>query len=132
MKNEYIIFIKEIFYWIDGFYYAILPCALILVGNALIITNIKRAMKAQRHLTNSFDQGGRHAHDQRQITLMLVIVSVTFLLLNLPLAIFYIIKPYWTFPKPSYDEVKYMFSFRFTHAMADSNHAINFYLYFLR
>ncbi|CAG5132580.1 unnamed protein product, partial [Candidula unifasciata] len=132
MKHGYTIFITESFYWIDGVYYAILPCLLILVGNTLIITNIKRATKIQRHLTNSFDQGGRKTRDQRQITVMLVVVSVIFLLLIMPSAIFYIIKPSWNYQQHSYEHVKYLFTTRFIHVLADANHAVNFYLYFLR
>lgn len=132
MKHEYVIFAQDSFYWIDGLYYAILPCLLILIGNTLIITNIKRATKIQRHLTNSFDQGGRKARDQRQITVMLVVVSVVFLLLNMPNAVFYIVKRSWSYQEQSYEHVKNLFTNRLVHVLADANHAVNFYLYFLR
>ncbi|BFZ17963.1 hypothetical protein BsWGS_21001 [Bradybaena similaris] len=132
MKHEYVVFTHDdSYYWIEALYYAILPCLLILIGNMLIITNIKRATKIQRHLTNSFDQGGRKARDQRQITVMLVVVSVIFLLLNMPNAVFYIVKRSWKYQENSYEHVKHMFINRFFHVLADANHAVNFYLYFL-
>ncbi|CAG5128898.1 unnamed protein product [Candidula unifasciata] len=131
MKPEFHTFLLT-FYWVEGFYSAVLPCLFILIGNVLIITNIKRARKAQRHLTNAFDQGGRKSRDQRQITVMLIVVSVVFLVLNLPTAVFYFAKKWWTFEKPSYEHVKNIFTARFIHMLADANHAVNFYLYFLR
>ncbi|XP_005097252.1 neuropeptide SIFamide receptor [Aplysia californica] len=133
IRPEYVDFINYTFYWLSAVYSLILPCFFILLGNTLIILNIVRAGRVQRHLTNSFDQGGRKARDQRQITLMLVVVSVVFLMLNMPNAIFYIVKPTWkdSLEPFSYDEAKYTFTARFIHILSDANHAVNFYLYFL-
>ncbi|BFZ03615.1 hypothetical protein BsWGS_06654 [Bradybaena similaris] len=130
MKPEFQTFLVR-FYWVEGLYWAVLPILFIVIGNVLIITNIKRARKAQRHLTNAFDQGGRKSRDQRQITVMLIVVSLVFLLLNLPNAVFYFFRKFWVFEEPSYEEVKFMFTARLIHLLADANHAVNFYLYFL-
>ncbi|XP_059163881.1 putative G-protein coupled receptor F59B2.13 [Physella acuta] len=131
MKEEYQPFVRNIFYWLDGFYSALLPCGFILIGNILIIINIKRARKAQRHLTNTFDQSTRKGRDQRQITIMLVLVSIVFLVLNIPNAVLYFLKPYWVYEENSYEQVKFRFTSHLVHVLSDSNHAVNFYLYFL-
>lgn len=132
LKHEYLPFVRHIFYWLDGFYSALLPCSFILVGNILIIINIKRARKAQRHLTNTFDQSTRKGRDQRQITIMLVLVSIVFLVLNIPNAFVYFFKPYWVYEPNSYEHAKFKFTLHLVHLLSDSNHAVNFYLYFLR
>lgn len=131
INPEYVVTFLTWFYWVEGFYSAVLPCLFILIGNVLIITNIRRARKAQRHLTNAFDQGGRKSRDQRQITVMLIVVSLVFLLLNLPGAVLYFATNSWVRSAP-YEKVKYMFTSRLIHLLADANHAVNFYLYFLR
>ncbi|CAL1529851.1 unnamed protein product, partial [Lymnaea stagnalis] len=131
LKQEYQDFLTGAFYYISGCLYVLLPCVFVLAGNALIIINIKRARRAQRHLTNAFDQGGRTARDQRQITVMLIAVSVVFLMLNIPNAIIYFAKNSWKYELLSYDHAKYNFTIRFIHMLSDANHAVNFYLYFL-
>lgn len=134
VMTEYQFFIHKTLYWIDAVYATILPCCLVLTGNVLIIVNIRRARRAQRHLTSSYDQRGRTARDQKQITIMLIVVSVVFLVLNIPNAAFYLAKINWK-PDSSwsvYEKALYSFYGRLVHILSDSNHAVNFYLYFLR
>ena len=125
----------QVHYWLDACVGHILPCAMVLTGNALIVFSIRRARRAQRNLTSVVDRGGRQSKDQRQITCMLIAVSVVFLLLNIPNALFYLLKNrIWPLPITpySYDLAIYRFTARLVHALTDANHAVNFYLYFLR
>ncbi|KAI8796549.1 G-protein coupled receptor isoform X2 [Biomphalaria glabrata] len=131
LKDEYIDVVHGAFYYITGTHSILLPCALIFTGNALIILSIRQARAVQRHLTNSVEQGGRKAKDQRQITVMLVVVSIVFLLLNTPNAFLYFFKKYWEYELWSYSHAEYFFTARFIHLLLDANHAVNFYLYFL-
>ena len=132
LRKEYVEFIKETFYYLHGVYSLILPCFFICLGNSLIIFNVIKAGKVQRQMTNSFDPNSRKARDQKQITVMLVVVSVVFLLLNMPNAIFYMAKKFWKFEFYSYEHAEYYFTARFITVLSDANHAVNFYIYFLR
>ena len=134
IRAEYAEFIRETFYYLHGSYSLILPCCFICLGNSLIIFNVIKAGKVQRQMTNSFSEAGsRKARDQKQITVMLVVVSVVFLALNMPNAVFYMVKKYWPkFQTYSYEHAKYFFTARFISVLSDANHAVNFYIYFLR
>ena len=125
----------QVHYWLDACVGHVTPCILVLTGNALIVFSIRRARRAQRSLTSVVDRGGRQSKDQRQITCMLIAVSVVFLLLNIPNSMFYLLKDrIWTERSEpfTYERAKYDFTGRLVHALTDANHAVNFYLYFLR
>ncbi|GFN74793.1 thyrotropin-releasing hormone receptor [Plakobranchus ocellatus] len=123
----------QIHYWLDASVGSLVPCVLVLTGNALIVFSIRRAKKTQITLTGAVDRGGRQSRDQRQITIMLIAVSMVFLVLNIPNALFYLTKNRWSrgLQKYSYDMAVFYFIARLVHALTDANHAVNFYLYFL-
>lgn len=126
-------FMLDYWYWADGLAYAIIPCLLVLTSNTLIIINVQMSSKAQRQLTNNFDQSSRRMRDQQQITTMLVVISIVFLSLMLPNSVFYLVSDHWkrsTAPN-SYELLEYYFTKQFIHMLCDLNHAVNFYLYFL-
>ncbi|ESP02783.1 hypothetical protein LOTGIDRAFT_156728 [Lottia gigantea] len=131
-QTEYETFIYLYWYWIDGALYAIVPCILLFVFNFLIIFGIRKSTRIQeglihnksRHTTETMKQ-------QRQITIMLVVVSVVFVLLILPNCLFFIIKAYWIYTPNSYEHVIFLLTEQLIFVLADSNHAVNFYLYFL-
>ncbi|ESP02781.1 hypothetical protein LOTGIDRAFT_156726 [Lottia gigantea] len=129
---EYQTFISLYWYWIDGTLYAIIPCILLFIFNFLIIFGIRRSGRIQKDLTNSkSDQMAEKFRQQRQITIMLVVVSIVFVMLTIPNCLFYIVKPYWTYQKNSYDHAKFVMTNQIIFVLSDSNHAVNFYLYFL-
>ncbi|XP_050407375.1 FMRFamide receptor-like [Patella vulgata] len=131
-KQEYLQFINLYWYWIDGALYAILPCILLFVFNLLIIFGIRRSGKIQKELTNSkSDQMAEKFRQLRQITIMLVVVSIVFVLLTIPNCLFFIVKPYWTYQENSYEHAQYLLTNQLIFVLSDSNHAVNFYLYFL-
>ena len=68
---------------------------------------------------------------QRQITMMLVVVCVAFVLLITPNAIFYAVKPYWTYTRNTLGHATFIFTGELIFLLCDSTHAVNFYLYFL-
>lgn len=67
---------------------------------------------------------------QRQITIMLVVVCIAFVLLIAPLALFFAVESYVSFEERSLMHAKVLFTRQLVHALADSTHAVNFYLYF--
>ncbi|GFO38970.1 thyrotropin-releasing hormone receptor [Plakobranchus ocellatus] len=134
LKQSYKPYLRgQIHYWLDACVGSIIPCMLILTGNALIVFSIRRAKKTQRTLTSEVERRGRQSRNQRQITGMLIAVSLVFLLLNIPNALFYLTKTKWSerIVPFSYDSAVFYFMARLVHALTDTNHAVNFFLYFL-
>lgn len=131
-NKEHMEFIEKVWYWIDGCLYAIIPCILLVMFNGLIILGIRKSRKIQKDLTNNkSDQMAEKYRQQRQITIMLIVVSIVFVVLVLPNCLFFIVKPYWVFESGSHGQaVNYLVS-QLIFLLSDFNHAINFYLYFL-
>ena len=48
---EYSEFVNYVWYWLDGSFFALLPCLLLIIFNTLIIVGIRRAASIQRQLT---------------------------------------------------------------------------------
>ena len=132
-KEELQDFMYDYWYWADALVYAIIPCLLVITSNTLIIINVQMSNKTQRQLTNNFDQSSRRARDQQQITTMLIVISLIFLVLMLPNSIFYLVSVAWleSVQHGSYAFVEYAFTKQLIHVLCDLNHAVNFYLYFL-
>ena len=129
---EYSDFLKYYWYWIDGLLFAILPSIILVIFNVLIIHGIRRSARVQKDLTNNKnDHMAEKFRQQRQITIMLVVVSVTFVILNLPNCIFFILKGYWKYEENTFGHAVYMLTNQIVFILSDSNNAINFYLYFL-
>ncbi|XP_076455670.1 rhodopsin-like [Babylonia areolata] len=139
-KQEYLEFVEFVWYWIDGVLYALLPCVLLIVFNTLIILGIKRAANIQRQLTEDSNcrnkqvkgQAMEQLRQQRQITVMLVVISVVFVLLTIPNCIFFIYKPYWKVERSAYrDYANYKCIEQIVYFLSDASHAINFFVYFI-
>lgn len=87
-------------------------------------------INSQRELTGKATQVVETMRQQRQITIMLVIVCVAFVVLITPIAIFYAVKHHWEYTRFSYEHAKYLFTQQLIFVLCDSTHAVNFYLYF--
>ncbi|XP_059166043.1 uncharacterized protein LOC131948450 [Physella acuta] len=116
--------------WLDALFLAILPAILLIVMNTLIILGIRRSARVQRELTNKANQVAETMRQQRQITIMLVIVCIAFVLLMTPNALFYAANYYWQYEEHTNSHAQYVFTEQLIFFLSDSTHAINFYLYF--
>ena len=81
------------------------------------------ASSKQSQVTESWRQ-------QRQITTMLVVVCVAFVVLITPNAVFYVVRPHWTYTPGTAEHARFRFTSELIFVLCDSTHAINFYLYF--
>ncbi|CAG5132230.1 unnamed protein product [Candidula unifasciata] len=120
----------RVWYWLDAVIYAFLPALLLIVLNALIIKGIRHSAIVQRELTSKASQVAETTRQQRQITIMLVVVCIAYVLLITPLALFYAIQPYWSYKQNPGEHAKYLFINQLAFMLSDSTHAVNFYLYF--
>ncbi|KAL8594188.1 hypothetical protein ACOMHN_030082 [Nucella lapillus] len=137
--EDYLEFVSYVWYWVDATFYALLPCVLLAIFNTLIIVGIKRAASIQRQLTEVestsrskryLNQATEKIRQQRQITIMLVVVCVVFVILTLPNCIVFIYKPYWNPEPQTLEEAKYRLVEQIIYLLSDLSHATNFFVYF--
>ncbi len=123
----------HVWYWINVVMYALLPCILLLVFNALIIVGIRRSFKVHRFLNrnDSTNPGNSVAERQRQITVMLVTSAITLVVLTTPRCVLLILSPYLNAPGKSMEGATLYLIDTIAYVLCDSTHAINFYLYSL-
>ncbi|GFS19121.1 thyrotropin-releasing hormone receptor [Elysia marginata] len=129
IKDEYKEFFK-VWFWVDAVIYAILPALLLIVMNSLIIRGIRRSAQIQLELTGKASLAAETMKQQKQITVMLVIVCLVFIILITPHALFYAIQTNWEFTRGTEEHALYLFVNQIIFVLSDATHAVNFYLYF--
>lgn len=130
---EYMDFENNVWYYLDGLAYSIIPFIVLIVCNIMIIVGIKRSSRKQRALTNKMDklQSADKAKQQSQITIMLVTISIVFVLFTMPNCIFFIIQGKINYLATPHSHAIWVLWMQVIFFLSDANHAINFYLYFL-
>ncbi|KAH3701850.1 hypothetical protein DPMN_076846 [Dreissena polymorpha] len=128
-KQDFRTFHTFTWYWIDGALYAFLPTLFILVFNGLIIFKIRKSTLEKRHLSAEQRHSTETSNYQRQITVMLLSVSVAFVVLTLPNCTFFIVKAYWSWMESAHGVAKYYLVMQIVFVLSDLSHALNFYLY---
>ncbi|XP_070206116.1 probable G-protein coupled receptor B0563.6 [Littorina saxatilis] len=122
-------FMKKIYTWIDASIYSFIPCLSLLLLNVLIIRQLRVSIKFSRQFTDSCSSSTKKVVTNTNITVMLLMVSFTFLLLTSPVAIVLLVKRYYWLPDTNAERARA----RLTHAFVDNlmytNHAVNFVLY---
>lgn len=115
----------EIYSWMNVFIVAFIPFILLLCMNSAIIYSIKRrSFKIRKRA--SVD--GRRQADG-QITAMLMAVSFTFIVLNLPYYIRHVMSSFYNFNTNAHTYAVYYLFYHITNKLYTTNSAINFFLY---
>ena len=121
------IFLEKVYPLIDSFIYSILPLTSLFVLNTIMMCHMKRRMR--RRLSIRDAAISENQSNQTQITAMLLLVSVSFLLLTGPMGILLIVERYVWVP----GTMKEKAVARLVHSVIDNlmymNHAINFIFY---
>ena len=123
-------FIRTAWYWIDSIVYAIIPCTLLFVFNILIIRDVRHSLLTHIILTNN-NSCVRGQLFHLQVTAMLLTASVVFVVLILPICIFFILDPYWVVQIYTVADGRKRLFRQCAFLLCDMSHAVNFYLYFL-
>lgn len=114
----------RIMYWVDSTFAAFAPLTIIFVGNLLIV---KKLMLAQKRRSK---MNAESKDDMRSITVMLVVVSVFFLILLTPEAIYFTGLGLQVWPRRNIIDVMNLNVFYvITSLVSYTNCAINFILY---
>ncbi|XP_025081517.1 probable G-protein coupled receptor 139 isoform X2 [Pomacea canaliculata] len=129
---------EKVWYWVDAFFYSIIPSILLSILNTLIILGIRRATVIHRALTEdggsrktASGQAAEKVRQQRQITIMLFVLCVVFVVLTLPNSVFFVYQRYWDYSVSTYETAKYLFVKQIIFLLSDMPHAINFFVYFI-
>ena len=129
-KNVYV---RVYYYWIKSLFYSWLPIVLIITTNILIILAIFRASKSRTSfllnstiVLRSDSKVPLFKRNERQLTIMLLLVSLAFVVLTLP---FSVNQLYIRFKGEHIQTCFEKDRNRFVILLADLNHAINFILY---
>ncbi|XP_041374224.1 growth hormone secretagogue receptor type 1-like [Gigantopelta aegis] len=121
-------FVGKIYPWIDSFIYSILPMTSLFVLNIVMIVTMNRAMQS-RHTMHGSRSNSSGDVGQRQLTVMLLLVSFAFLVLTGPMGILLLLSRYTWHP----ETLGELAVSKLTHSVVDNmmyaNHAINFVFY---
>ena len=131
-KSEY----KIVLDWLDHIVYSFAPFLLILALNIMIIIGINKRAKSHAKLTSSHHRDSSESCTQRQITVMLLTVSMTFAALTAPKCIYSLVTRYFRtmnseVPVTGKQKAVSNLFFMTFNMMESIQHSINFYLYFL-
>ncbi|RUS79578.1 hypothetical protein EGW08_012672 [Elysia chlorotica] len=125
----------QIIHWISTSIYFFVPFTILAVCNFLVAREIRISFR----LRNSFRSVhnfmvGRRSSDvpiQKQIMIMLFTATFMFILLHFPICLFLIVDTYW---EAQIGTTSYAWKYlaqQISYVLSDSNHAFNFYLYFV-
>lgn len=118
---------SKVWHWIDATLAFLFPCALLVVLNALILINLHRHQtKRTQYFKDNIDIPQRSRNQNRQLTVMLVTVSVGTTCLLLPISVFYVVEMYWNYLESAHSTAKFYLISNLVHFLADCSHAMNF------
>ena len=95
---EYRFFVLKVWPWIGNMLYALLPSALLVISNSVLVWKVSRSIRKARGTmgTGQAGQADSRAKKASSMTLTVIAVSVTFFLLTMPLTVYFIVFPYTT------------------------------------
>ena len=132
---EYEFFRTKIYPWLNSIGFALLPSALLVVSNSVLVWKVSRSVRTAR-ATMATGQAGQvdsRAKKASSMTVTLIAVSLTFFLLTMPLSLYYIVFPYTT-QKPDMGDTALAVNelvFDTLWHIWYANCTVNFYLYCL-
>ena len=124
-------FAMRIWPWMDFILGSLIPFMLILCCNVLIATRIRQLKRQRDALSEHRNEGVQGEAKTRSMTIMLLTTSALFLILTAPMMIYFIGRPYWRKDATPHIYAKLDLVFASANILQYSNHAANFYLYFL-
>lgn len=128
-------FFDRIWSWADLFLFSLVPFAVLLGSNAVLLKTVVMSIRQARH---SLSVGDKQQVTSRKktassMTLTLMVISFTFIILTGPICVYLLMKPYLfdDVALSNEKEAVRRFVFAVINLMWYSNSAINFYLYCL-
>ncbi|XP_064595001.1 probable G-protein coupled receptor B0563.6 [Liolophura sinensis] len=131
--------VSRIITWVDLLLLSLLPCLILIFLNSGIIVKLNKSAKVRREAMNTHLLRGDTANSSRppvsqqhiNLSVMLVTVSVAFVILQLPITIFYLVDRHQARPTEARELAIYYLVREVVHTLNEFNHAFNFFFYFL-
>ena len=125
-------YIRDIWPWVDACFYSLLPFAVILSLNILIIRSVHQSDRQRRTMGSitSTDSNAAHRESEAKMTRILITISFVFLLTTLPVNIAWLVqrKGHLTFNEPCKSSDIFL-AVVIGRMLMYTNHSINFFLY---
>ncbi|XP_025082867.1 uncharacterized protein LOC112557309 isoform X2 [Pomacea canaliculata] len=87
----YFEFFKKVWSKVMPFLYSVVPCILLVLLNIVIISGLSRSNRIRQHIAEGDKKTKKETATQtKQVTLMLLSISILFLITNIPYAIFHV------------------------------------------
>ncbi|KAL8591869.1 hypothetical protein ACOMHN_044365 [Nucella lapillus] len=134
-SEEHLYFIQNIFVYMELSVYCLLPFTCLVIANGVLVRKLSVSVKkARADLThkNSHQVLAREKA-ANSVTLTVVVVSVTFMVLTLPISVYFMVfnSADLQFQYDWSDQMKIQAFFDLSSVLANANSAVNFYLYCL-
>ena len=119
----------QVFYWISFFVSFIFPFISLLLMNSVIIHTLRKRSKFTLTSSNGQGQSTKIKNSERQIYIMLLVVTFGFLILITPAAIMVFYARVVDYAKSPKVYAGYYFFFHFASKWYYTNNGVNFFLY---
>ncbi len=123
-NREWVLFMFDVWPWIDYVFYSALPSSIILICNISIIIHVTKSRLMQNSYIFSQES---HSHFNT-MTAILLCVSIAFLVLTTPNAVYFIIQRVWRFGDPV-SKAKSHLLYTITALLTFINNSANFLFY---
>ncbi|KAL8590317.1 hypothetical protein ACOMHN_006433 [Nucella lapillus] len=133
-NEEYMIFIYDVWNWVDLTLSSLLPFTFVTLGNLLIVWKVSLSVRTARNMSSSRLQDVSHRQRKTSsMTVTLMALSVIFFITTSPICVYNIIEPYVV--EKIQDDFQGIAQMRLAWAVVNilmyTNSTVNFYLYCL-
>ena len=132
----YVHFVRDVFVYVEVAVYSLLPFACLVLGNGVLVWKLSVSLsEARKNLTAGRAErvSARRGRAAKSVTLTVIVVSLTFVVLTLPVSFDYILsyiaREFLEVTGNEYAKVQLFYTVSVL--LADCNSAVNFYLYCL-
>ncbi|KAL8591883.1 hypothetical protein ACOMHN_044379 [Nucella lapillus] len=133
MTGKYADFVAEIFSYVDLAFYCVIPFACIFLANVVLIWKLRTTLREIRDKFAEQEHMVAREKAASSVTLTIILVSVAFMVLTLPVSVYYIsLFVYDPLAVITVDDLALTYLVRaVTFMLMFCNSAVNFYLYCL-
>lgn len=131
LRHDMVEFIYDVWYKVDSSIFIFIPMIIIFFSNLFIIAGLQQSTKRHQQMTSSEEARKKREKEQRNTTITLLSVSLAFLVLHTPLAVYNCFSLARAEVTDQEELATWDFINVFGLTMMELQNSVNFYLYFL-
>ena len=132
VSKSYELFLRNVWLKIDILLFSLLPFACLFLSNSVLVLKLRRSVKdARDQLTTTDTQHAKREKNASSITLTAIVVSLVFIVLTFPVALYNLLSLVASNIKNTDDINLSIFIQQVVYITAYFNYSVNFYLYCL-